>query len=968
MSETSDGETVEGPVGRWVDATQKRRAVTLLAALLVPEAVCKEAPIECRGQFYSVNGQIPPMACVMQKRWMWCAWAACTPRGFRTLVAIILGVMRRPLYKLGIAILLLSWSAVLWGTRAHAQSDGPFEAITWDEPPNDADLLSRGVSPQNINYLWDDESIQDQVDKINSFPEGRRGLFPNQYALRIIKDGWVDGRDNPHDRIIASSLNEDISGEDRTTITVNALNFGMSSGEKIWIQTGDPSVDFLKPDEKIIPAYLTADAAQGDTSLSIDDGNGNPITITASSGDRVLSNTQGPWTKHGEGFIADRWDLYLSKFTNFGGVADFVYIDLEAKIPATQRMTQDPRWDDASKGMDGKSFKQIVEDGPYTLQQIIDSQPGDPANNWNKSNFLGKAVFDASERAIVDVAQNYFPDIKSSDYSQTGVTEANKVIDTDNNIRWNTNVFGTHASHPLYASLRKLATAAEPKLPIKRVNLGRHPYLPVLWQVRYIRAMHRSTGGKVMPWLTHETLIDSFFNLEVRGTPYYEEHIRHMALHTDSDVPVLYFNARGDGGPDKGDDEQDLNFNSVLAGLNSQISADSYTTTTTSQVPWGTRLLKTAIETPNKKLWRITVSRVDPGDSRDITVNVSNGDTITIPGGEVGAWYETSKGATPTFSYTHPPVDNLLPSDDWVDFTSSVWSGSENVQGGQSDPDGGNDAYLVDADPPHRSNDLPLDPGTYTLSFWLKAGSNSTTLRVYNIEDGTNTIWRRATYEGDDSWSQDWVRTYVTFTVPEGKTGVWFQFKGGFSDIFLYQPMLNKGREAGPYASPEAPSPGNQQVSLQKGGNLVSAAIDPTYPDLETVLGDATSSIARIETQDGQVFDPSEGTDEIGTWDPTEAYTIHAESPASFDVEGTVLGAEEVSLDAGWNWLPHLGSTSVPVDQAFDTIQNDLVMVKDETGRVYRPAEGTDQIGSLEPGTAYKILLENPVTLSYPLE
>jgi hypothetical protein len=876
--------------------------------------------------------------------------------------------MRRLLYKLSITILLLLGSAAFGGAEIYAQSDGPFEALTWHEPPGDADLLSQGVSPQNINYLWDDESIQDQVDKINSYPEGRRGLFPNQYALRIVKDGWVTGRDNPHDRIIASSLNEDITGEDRTSLTVNALNFGMSSGEKIWIQTGDPSVDFLKPDEKIIPAYLTADAAQGDTSLSIDDGNGNPVTITASSGDRVLSNTQGPWTKHGEGYVADRWDYYLTKFKDFGGVADVVYIDLETSVPETIRMSKDPRWDDASKGMNGKSYKQIVEDGPYTLQDLVDAGPGDQANQWSKANFTGPATFDPAERAIFDVAQDHFPDIQSSDYSQTGITEENQVIGTDANERWNPNVFGTHASHPLYASFRQLSNAGESTVPgINRVNLGRHPYLPVLWQVRYIRAMHRSTGGKVMPWLTFETLIDSFFSLEVRYTPYYEEYIRHMALHTDSEVPVLYFNAR-DAGSIPADDDQDRNFNSVLDELNSQVSADSYTTTTTSQVPWGDDLLKTAIETPNKKLWRITVSRVDPSDSRDITVNVSNGDQITIPGGEVGAWYETEKGATPTFSYTHPPVDNLLPSDDWIDFTSSVWSGNDNAEGGKSDPDGGNDAYYVDTMPGYKSNDLPLDPGTYTLSFWVKAGSNNTNLKVFSIEDGTNTVWRRATYQGDESWSQDWVRTYVTFTVPEGRTGVWFRFQGGFSSIYLYQPMLNKGRREGPYASPEAPSPGSQQVSLQKGGNLVSAAIDPTYPNMETVLGDATSSIARVVTQDDQVFDPSEGTDEIGTWDPAKAYTIYAEEPTSFDVEGTVLDAKDVSLDAGWNWLPHLGSTSVPVDQAFDTIQNDLVMVKDDTGRVYRPAQGTDQIGSLEPGTAYKILLENPVTLSYPLE
>ncbi|WP_251979807.1 hypothetical protein [Salinibacter ruber] len=740
------------------------------------------------------------------------------------------------------------------------------------------------------------------------------------------------------------------------------LNFAMSSGEKIWIQTGDPSNPPLT-DSDVIPAYLTADAAQGATMLSIDDGSGNPVTITASQGDRVLSNTQSPWIIHAKEEVANKFDNYMQGFVDAGGQADVIFIDMETSISETIRMSQDPRWDDASMGLDGKSLKKFVQDSPYTLQEIIDAGPGDPASNWSKAEFTGKLLSDAVEEALFDVAQSHFPDIQGSDYSQTGVTEANSVWDTDGNERWNPHVFGTHGSHPLYASIRQFSNTT-PDGSGKVNDVGTHPYAVTHWQVRYVRGMHQSTGGKVMPWLTYENLIDSFFNLEVRDTPYYEEHVRHMALHTDSDVPVLYFNARGDGGPDKGDDQQDLNFNSVLAGLNSQISADSYQTVTTQKPAWDTDVFATAIETPNKRLWRVTAMRVDPKDDRDIVVDVSNGDTVTIPGGSVGAWYETAKGVDVTFSYQHPPVDNLLASNSWLDFQSSVW----NVPGGAtkvSDPDGGMDAYDVDTDPTATSNDITLDPGAYTFSVWVKRGSNNANMRVMSV--GGDRL-AGTSIKKDDPRYADWVRKRLTFEIGSSQSGMFVELAGNRSNLFLYKPMINEGKRAGPYAPPEAPSPGSQEISLQKGGNLVSTAVDPTYPDLEAVLGGATSSIARIVTQDDQVFDPSEGTDEIGTWDPTEAYTIYAESPASFDVEGTVVGAEEVSLDAGWNWLPHLGSTSVPVDQAFDTIQNDLVMVKDEAGRVYRPAQGTDQIGSLEPGTAYKILLETPVTLSYPLE
>ena len=870
-------------------------------------------------------------------------------------------MMRRPLCNLSIAIVLLLCSAALWGVEAHGQSDGPFEAVTWHEPASNADLLTHNVNTPVISRI-DYQEGQDGAAEMEGNPEGRRGLFPLQAAMHIVKDGWVSGRDNPNDRIIGSTLDEDISGESRTSITVAPLNFAMSSGEKIWIQTGDPSNPPLT-DSDVIPAYLTADAAQGATTLSIDDGSGNPVTITASQGDRVLSNTQSPWIIHAKEEIANKFDNYMQGFVDAGGQADVIFLDLETSIPETQRMAQDPRWKDASIGLNGKSLKQFVEDSPYTLQEIIDAGPGDPANNWASAKFTGKILSDAVEEALFDVAQSYFPDIKGSDYSQTGVTEGNSVWDTDGNERWKPHVFGTHGSHPLYASVRRLSNADPGQT---GSDLGKHPYAVTHWQVRYVRGMHQSTGGKVMPWLTYENLIDSFFNLEVRDTPYYEEHVRHMALHTDSEVPVLYWNAR-DGGGGGGDDQQDLNFNSVLAELNGQISAGSYQTVTTQKPGWNEEIFATAIETPNKRLWRVTAMRVDPQDDRDIVVDVSNGDTVTIPGGSVGAWYETAKGVDVTFSYQHPPVDNLLPNDDFIDLTSDEWTmrGDDPVQAGISDPDGGTDAYKV-TDPIH-SVQIPVQKNTtYTFSIWAQKVSGNYRYFITG-DDYSNDIITRGFFNNPTWDSGDWQRKRTAFN-SGNRTVIRVNFPRNDSEFNLYQPMLNKGEWQGPYTPPEAPSPGRQQISLQKGGNLVSAAVDPTYPDLETVLGDATSAIARIKTQDDQVFDPSEGTDEIGTWDPAKAYTIYAEEPTSFDVEGTVLDAKDVSLDAGWNWLPHLGSTSVPVDQAFDTIQNDLVMVKDETGRVYRPAQGTDQIGSLEPGTAYKILLENPVTLSYPLE
>ncbi|MCS3650128.1 hypothetical protein GGQ08_001421 [Salinibacter ruber] len=833
--------------------------------------------------------------------------------------------------------------------------------MTWDSsfPEEAKNLFAKQNIGQNPTY----SEGQTAGSEIQNIPEGRRVLFPNQLSMTLYQDGWVSNRYNPNDGVIASTLDEDVSGEGRTIITVAALKFDMSSGERIWIQTGDPSNPPLTRDN-VIEAYLTGDAASGDTTLSIDDGSGNPVTITASQGDRVLSDTQSPWLIHAVAETKQQLNDFMDGFVDAGGTVDYVNIDQEAGIGISMRFAEDPRWDDSTLGLDGKSLKQVVADGPYTLQEIVDANSiGDPARVWNSENFIGRIDNEKTKEAIFDVIKQDFPNVEGSDYTRSGTTENNRYVDTDGNLRYDSHVFGTHGSHPLFASLRSASSQGELGNRVYRNAYGRHPFGVLRWQVDLIRSMHRGNSGKVMPWISYEALNDAFFNLSaVRQTPYYEEHIRHIALHTDAEAPVLYFNPHSGAATD----EQDLNVDGVLSDMNQQVNASSYSVVTTSEVDWNSNILWTAIETANKRLWRVSVSRVHPDNTRDIAVSVSNGDTITIPGGEVGAWYETDKGADVTFSFTHPPIDNLLPSDNFIDFGSSVWQGDGNVSK-VSDPVGGTDAYSVQGDFV-ASDDIPLSPGRYTCSLWVKRASGAPNIDVFTI-DGNKKIGGISITQSKEPGYDDWVRTRFTFDVPESEgTGVYLEVGRIFADLRVYQPMINEGERAAPYVPPEAPSPGSQKISLQKGGNLVSTAIDPTYPDLETVLGDATSSIARVVTQDDQVFDPSEGTDEIGTWDPTEAYTIYAESPASFDVEGTVLGAEEVSLDAGWNWLPHLGSTSVPVDQAFDTIQNDLVMVKDEAGRVYRPAQNTDQIQSLEPGTAYKILLENPVTLSYPLE
>jgi hypothetical protein len=857
------------------------------------------------------------------------------------------------LYILG----MLALSAFLFISSARGQLVEPVNVVTWNEPASStSDRLVNAPGLPKPDSRFKGSGIENAIQEIADHPDGQRWLLGTQMGNYIAQDGWVDGRENEHDRTIATTLAEDISSENRTSISVEAMPYDLPDGHELVIQTGDPSNPPLNTGQDRILAYVDGGVSSGATSIPIDDGNGNPVTITASSGDRVLSDYQSLWPIHAKAEIANLMQDIVDEAVQQGVTIDGVALDTELNIQPTKAIKHDPRWDDSTKGfVDGESMKEAL--APTTIDDAI-AQNGGAAEVWRRE--IDKRIqAEALTESVHNTVTQEFPDVKGSDWNKNGITnaEAQNAPNTDGKLTYEPHIYATHANQGLYASIRNLSREV---LGDAGHTYGNSPWATLRWQVKFIRTMVRENGGAVQPWMPYRSLNDGFYVVNTYG-PYFREHWIQMILHSDPDVPALYFN------PGNSTDQEDIDVDGYLEDINEAVAGDHWDSVTTTDISWTTDLIATAVDLPNRRLWRVSVKRVPYDGTSPITVNVSNGDTITIPGGKVGTWYETGLNESPTFSYTPPPVDNLLPSDNWIDLTSSAWfqnpdnGGTGSRSGGISDPDGGTDAYRMQKS--WLTNDVSVEPGErYTFSIWVKKGSGNFSVRVKGA-------YPFITF-GQEPEVSTWKRTRVVFKAPNDGT-VSFEIDAAEQDYhnnYFYQPMLNKGWAEGPYERPAKTVGASQTLSLQKGGNLVSSAVQPLGPDLETVLGSAAASIAKIKTEDGKVFEPDTGTDEIGTWDSSEAYKIYAEAPTSFSIEGIPLDGTEVSLGEGWNWLPYPDSTSVAINQALEPIQNDLVMVKDETGRVYRPAQGTDQIGSLQPGTAYKILLKNPVTLSYPLE
>lgn len=63
--------------------------------------------------------------------------------------------------------------------------------------------------------------------------------------------------------------------------------------------------------------------------------------------------------------------------------------------------------------------------------------------------------------------------------------------------------------------------------------------------------------------------------------------------------------------------------------------------------------------------------------------------------------------------------------------------------------------------------------------------------------------------------------------------------------------------------------------------------------------------------------------------------------------------------------IPFLLSQATPADECLFTIEQELVMAKDNLGRIYNPDFGINTIGDLVPGQGYTVYVDPTATLNY---
>jgi len=95
---------------------------------------------------------------------------------------------------------------------------------------------------------------------------------------------------------------------------------------------------------------------------------------------------------------------------------------------------------------------------------------------------------------------------------------------------------------------------------------------------------------------------------------------------------------------------------------------------------------------------------------------------------------------------------------------------------------------------------------------------------------------------------------------------------------------------------------------------------------------------------------------------------VYATEGKSLTVDGIALNpaSTRITLSEGWNMIPVLSETSLPISDALSPISDVLVMVKDGQGNVYIPQLDVNEIGPVVPGRGYRVFVSDDTELLFP--
>ena len=99
-----------------------------------------------------------------------------------------------------------------------------------------------------------------------------------------------------------------------------------------------------------------------------------------------------------------------------------------------------------------------------------------------------------------------------------------------------------------------------------------------------------------------------------------------------------------------------------------------------------------------------------------------------------------------------------------------------------------------------------------------------------------------------------------------------------------------------------------------------------------------------------------------------KAYKVKSNATSSLQVRGALANPNEypLTLNEGWSYLGYLRTKSADISIVMESIDEDIMLIKDGVGNVYWPEYNVNTIGDMEPGDGYQVRMDATRTFNYP--
>lgn len=153
-------------------------------------------------------------------------------------------------------------------------------------------------------------------------------------------------------------------------------------------------------------------------------------------------------------------------------------------------------------------------------------------------------------------------------------------------------------------------------------------------------------------------------------------------------------------------------------------------------------------------------------------------------------------------------------------------------------------------------------------------------------------------------------------------------------------------------------------ISIPAGWSGISSYLQPTNPTMNSVLAPIMNDLSILYNFNG-IYYPNGGIYTLNQWSSQYGYAIKVNQNTTLPVGNIEITDKTVNLNQGWNMIPVLSTANYSISSLFNGVVG-FIMAKDIAGTgVYWPAYGINTIGSVQPGKAYYVNMNNAGSINY---